>query len=420
LSNLGLLFCYHRLLSLGFYNNTISFAVWFWAAGWWWRKRDDLTFGDLLIMAGLLLLAYSAHPMGLTFTGLMSGAMLTGLFLYEWKNDGRASAVPVFFRRLSALFLAALPALLLFAEFAFRRQWSADANPPNISGTLENIGRVSSLISMNSTERDLAISTGVVCLLFFAGALVLRRRARQWAPADGLLLFLFLIFYAVLKPPASMSGGLEVPMRMVMLPYFAMLFWSATAAFPLWSKALAQLSSVVIAVGFLGARLPIHHRASDYAKEVFSISAHVGDPATILTLNYDWGGQTPDGQAIANRVWLFNHVDCYLGAARSAAISDNYEANYWYFPTIARWNTNMYSQTDKERINFDHRPPRADILNYKQRTGQNIDYVLLLSYREEFKEHAYTKEIFAQLEQAYDRVFVSEFGRAILYKRKGL
>lgn len=62
----------------------------------------------------------------------------------------------------------------------------------------------------------------------------------------------------------------------------------------------------------------------------------------------------------------------------------------------------------------------ADILSYKRRTGQELDFVLLLSYRDEFKDHEYTKEIFAQLEQGYDRAFVSEFGHAMLYKRRGL
>lgn len=80
----------------------------------------------------------------------------------------------------------------------------------------------------------------------------------------------------------------------------------------------------------------------------------------------------------------------------------------------------MYTATDKDGVNFDHRPPRADILNYPQRSGQNLDYVLLLSYRDEFKDHPYTQEIFSQLGQAYDKTFVSEHGRAILYKRKGL
>ena len=135
-------------------------------------------------------------------------------------------------------------------------------------------------------------------------------------------------------------------------------------------------------------------------------------------LNYEWGGWTPEGNTIGNRIWLFGHIDGYLGTTRSAILSDNYEANYSYFPTIARWQTNMYGQTDKDGVNFDNRPPRADILSYQRRTGQQLDYVLLLSYRDEFKDHEYTKEVFSQLDQSYVQVFKSELGRAVLYKRK--
>ena len=116
-------------------------------------------------------------------------------------------------------------------------------------------------------------------------------------------------------------------------------------------------------------------------------------------------------------MWLFGHVDCYLGTYKDLAISDNYEANFWYFPLVEHWETNMYMQTDKDGINFDHRPPRADINSYKRRTGQQLDYVLLLSYRDEFASHPYTKEIFGQLDAEYQKTYTSALGRAILYKR---
>ena len=77
----------------------------------------------------------------------------------------------------------------------------------------------------------------------------------------------------------------------------------------------------------------------------------------------------------------------------------------------------MYSQTDKDGINFDHRPPRADILSYHRRTQQEIDYVLILGYFDE--EHPYTREIMEQLAEAFEPVLISEPGRVVeLYKRR--
>lgn len=420
ISSLGLLFCCHKLLMTGFLNNSMSLALWFWVAGWWWSTRNDQGKGTILVTALLLLLQFSAHPMGLSFAGMTLAALMAGLFIYEFRTDGWQQSRSAFVRRSISLVLASLPMLVLFAEFWMRREWSPDTNTPDILNILENIGKLTTLVTLNSTERDLASATAIACVVFFLGAVVLRLRERRLVPADGLLLFIALAMYTVLNPPSSISGGLDVPFRMGMIPYFALLFWSSTANFPAWAKATGLLTALILAGGFATARMPIQQNASDYAKEVFSANEHIGNPATILTLNYDWAGQTPDGKTIANKIWLFNHVDCYLGTTRSAAISDNYEANYWYFPTIARSAPNMYNATDKDGVNFDHRPPRADILNYPQRSGQNLDYVLLLSYRDEFKDHPYTLEIFSQLDQAYDKTFVSEHGRAILYKRKGL
>lgn len=114
---------------------------------------------------------------------------------------------------------------------------------------------------------------------------------------------------------------------------------------------------------------------------------------------------------------MFTHVDCYLGVYKHLVISDNYEANFWYFPMVEVWQTNMYTQTDKDGINFDHRPPRADMNSYKRRTGQYIDYVLMLGYSDSYRDHPYTQEIFSQLNAEYERVTTSTHGRALLYRR---
>lgn len=420
ISSLGLLFCCHKLVTMGFFNNSLSLMLWFWLAGWWWHKRDDFRLGTLIKTALLMLLLYSAHPMGLSFAGMMMAAMLAGLLLYETNMKGWAQSRDLFLKRLKGLVLSALPMLLLFMEFAFRREWSKDSNTPDIKDTLEKISRLSSLVTLNHDETGWAIATSVACLVLLVAAIVLRIRERRFEPADGLILFFGMVIYSIINPPSSFSGGLEVPFRMGLIPFFAALFWAATAQFPAWAKLAGQTVALVLTLGFLSVRMPVLRNASDYAKEIYSCNDAINAKATILTLNYDWTGHTPEGQPIADRIWLFNHVDCYLGASRSAVISDNYEANFWYFPTIARWNTNMYQQTDKDGINFDNRPPRADMLSYNRRTSQQIDYVLMLSYTDEFKDHEYTKEIFSQLEQGFEQIFVSEHKRAVLYKRRGL
>ena len=418
ISSIGLLFIYHRLLMAGFLNNSLSIPLWFWTVGYWWANRDDFRTATLLKIAGLMLLMYSAHPMGFTYAGIMMFAMLLGLLGIEGARDGFRSSFGLFYARTSSLALSALPSLILFAEFIFRRDWSSEKSEFDLRGTLENIARLTSLRTMNSTERDLATATAIVCAVLLLGALFLRLKTRKWQTADGLFLFVLLVVYTVVRPPSSISGGLEVPLRIGIILYPALLFSMATASFPAWAKLSTQLAALVLTIGFLAARLPIHRNASDYASEIRSCAPYIADRSTLLTLNYDWTGHTPQGKQINNGIWLFTHVDCYLGIDRSVVISDNYETHYAYFPVIARWNTDMYQQTDKDGINFDHRPPRADMLDYNRRTQQNLDYVLMVGYNDTYKAHPYTQEIFAQLEKGYNRVFTSEWGRAVLYRKK--
>jgi hypothetical protein len=299
-----------------------------------------------------------------------------------------------------------------------KHDWRYGAPPP-WKETMLNVIKLNSLVSLHSTEIDLAKATAIFCFLIFFGAIILRLREKKLQPTDGLLLFILFVIYSLVKPSTGMTGGLEVSFRMAMIPFVALIFWATTARFPVWSQLMIQLTSIILLTGFTFARLPVLKHSSDYASEIYTCNDLIRDTSTLFVLNYDWAGQRLDGQPIANRAWLFNHVDCYLGADKSIVISDNYEAHFSYFPTHDRWQTSFYLQTDIDEKYFDERPPRADILGYKKRSGgQEIDYVLLLSYREEFKDHPYTKEIFTQLDQAYDKIFTSPNSRAILYQQK--
>lgn len=418
LAHLGLLFCYHRLLMAGFLNNSMSLAVWFWVAGWWWKNKDQSGLRMLIIGTLWFLLLYTTHPMGYTYALMTIGGLLAGAFALDMRQSTVGAAWATAWHRGKKLLPMTLPSLILSVQFVLRRSWSQDTREHDINATLNGIGHASSLRTMDSSERDLAFAVAITCAVFLFMAIYQRLKARTWHPADGLLVFIGLVVATTLFPPSSFSGGLEVPMRMGMIPFFAFLMWSATARFADWAKWLASITALVLVVGFLYVRLPFYERASAYAAEVRTCANFIHDRSTLLALNYSWGGILPNGQPINNGAWLFNHVDCYLGTDRTMAISDNYEANYWYFPINSRGETRMYNNTAQDGVDFDHRPPRANILDYNRRTGQYIDYVLMLCYTDADKNHPYTQEIMAQLAQGYDKIFTSEQGRAVLYKAK--
>ena len=417
LSALGILFAWSHIVMMGFLNNALSLALWFWVLGYWWKIRASRNIFALLGLAFLFFALYLAHPIGLFFAGLSIMAMLLGQFFHQTQQSNWKAALKTMFLQGLKVLLLSLPGLILFAQFILKREWRPETGPSWIK-ILDNLVRLTALINLSRAENAVAAAVSIFCILLFAFAIRLRWSERRWLESDGLLVFVVISFGVILFPPSGLMGGLEVPLRMVMIPFIALLLWMATVKFPTWAKQASMGFGLLVTLAFLWVRLPIHWAASDYAKEVYSLRYQIPDHSRILVLNYDWDGHTPEGKIIADKIWLFTHVDCYLGAQSSLVISDNYEANFWYFPTVAHWETNMYTQTDKDGINFDHRPPRADILSFNRRTqGQDIDYVLLLSPQKENDQHPYTVEIMEQLNQAYTKVSTTELGRAVLYKK---
>ena len=58
---LGFLYSYNVLLHLGFYNFVLSFPLYFFILGYWWKHRENLIWKQGLILNALLALTYFSH-----------------------------------------------------------------------------------------------------------------------------------------------------------------------------------------------------------------------------------------------------------------------------------------------------------------------------------------------------------------------
>lgn len=417
LSSIGLLFAWNHILMMGFTNNAWSFAFWFWILAIWIASLQSESPQKNIILLLLFLLIYLSHPVGMMLS-FISIACVT--FFWGIYTSGTVIKAFQFYRlQFYKLILVAAPAIISFAHFFLRREWASAPKKEFSIDEFLQIFKLNSLINVTSRERDIVFGIAIFIIVLLSYAVFIRVFERKVKIQDGLFVLLCCLLYIVINPPSSFSGGLEIGIRLGILPYIGMLLWIATADFPKWIKYATPLVVFIFSILLHIERIPVLINASNYATEVISTKDYIHDKSKLLVLNYDWNGRTADNKEIANKIWLFGHIDCYLGLYKQLIISDNYEANYWYFPLIERWETNMYKKTSYENINFDNRPPRANFLDYEKNTqGQKIDYVLMLCYRDEFSQHPYTKEIFHQLDSAYTQVFKSNNARAILYKLK--
>lgn len=420
LSVFGLLFAWHYLLQSGFYNYACSIALFFWVCGYWLQYRHAMTPARGLAWALLWLALFSAHPMGLVFAGLFVGCNIFWDSLLHARQSGWKAGGQYLWRQALTAFLPALPMLVMFAEYIYRKPWPTGANTETLSGVWYELYNLSMLVTIRNSERDTVHAIGYIAIALALGAIFLRFRKRP-APAsiDHIFLFTALALWQYFRQAGAQSLELLMPLRVQLFPWLGLLLWAAGATFPQWVRQLTLALSLTAMIVLLTHRVPAHCKASDLVEDYMTCLPHIADSSVILVLNYDFSGRYFDGKEISNRNWQFIHAADYIGAYRTAIMSDNYEALRYYFPFIWRWDRDMYRITDKEGINFENRPPRADFIHFKHRSGgYDLHYVLLLNYDERHYDHQYSREILGQLETGYEHVFFSPGGRAELWRLK--
>lgn len=418
LSCIGILFAWNNILLKGFTNNSWSMALWLWVLAFWLMSmRTKRPFLNWVLAVTFIALIFS-HPVGYILSLISVACIILSYGFFTYRLHGIKKVFKYYLEEGFRLFVLSLFSNFLLLFFFLRKEWSPNNVSIQWTSIANDLLHLKALVTLRHEESNLILGIMVIILGLLMIGIWNRIKSKLMTPYEGFLLFFLISLWITLDPPESFSGGLEIGVRLGLIPAMALLFWLATHHFQRNIRYVTLVLVFLIAVALTYIRLPVQVSASRYAEEVLTCKDSIADQSTLLVLNYDWNGKPVGDEIMPDRNWLFNHVDCYLGTYKDLIISDNYEANFWYFPLIEKWETNMYKQTDKDGINFDHRPPRADINNYNRRTGgQNIDYVLLLSYSEEYENHPYTVEIFDQLASTYQKVFTSEHERAILYKR---
>lgn len=164
-------------------------------------------------------------------------------------------------------------------------------------------------------------------------------------------------------------------------------------------------------------RLPAYQKNSEAVKEYLSVADYIEDESTVLPLSFAHGGLTADGEELSDRIWLFIHAADYLGTMKPLIMLGNYEANMGYFPIIWKWNRFPFQFISKDS-GIEGLPPSVDLLNYDDKTGGSIDYVLLWCFDFTDQTQPSVIDLISQLDQEYELIFISEHSRAKLYKHK--
>ena len=148
--------------------------------------------------------------------------------------------------------------------------------------------------------------------------------------------------------------------------------------------------------------------------ELVSAGKYIQPNTVVLPVNFARGGKDIYGQVVTDRNWIFTHQTAYLGLEKPLIIIDNYEANTGYFPIGWQKDVNPYIHLGNGK-DIEGMAENAEINNYKNSTGVNIDYILMWCYDSVYLHDEHFAKVYSDIQASYHILYISPTRRVILY-----
>ena len=413
---LPFLFVYTHVFQMGFYNFSFSLV---WMMAWLYfflRYKDSLSsYYFIPIGAAIILITYLAHPIGY----MLAVAITVFILFIETASRYRSlqQTLRDSSRNILVPALCILPSFLLMISFILSRPSSATSSGFGSFSVLSNdMMHLSGITNVIHTEDLPAKLTFFLFAIMILISLLIKILSRRFCRYDALLIMAVLLTTFYLRAPNSIGGVGTVFERYQILPFIILPFWFASISFPKWLAAIGGLFAIVLTIWLMCVRIPVHKQCSEAVAEYMSVGKYIKDESCVLPLNYSRSGNTITGASITDRIWMFFHASDYLGTKKNLIMMGNYEANTGFFPILWQQDINIFAHLSKDE-DIEGSPPKIDIARYEANTNTKIDYVILLCLDSPSLSHPNTVALFAQLNKNYLKIFTSEYGRAILYRR---
>ncbi|HLP20077.1 MAG TPA: hypothetical protein VK174_07245 [Chitinophagales bacterium] len=417
LAFLAFTFIYTYVLQKGFYN--FSFGLVFMMAAVWVHLKyysHIRLWLFILIQTLLLTTTYFVHPFGYLLAVAILGSM--PVFGIAQASDTLRLRLHKAAKEILVVSVAALPSIAMLLYFLTRR--SGEATFPN-TDTAEELWdvlhKLTGIVNLTRSEEPYAAFVFYLFTVLLIVGVIVKIYQRTltaydaiFAVAMGMVLFYF-------KAPSGFAGGGMINQRLQIIPFVILLFWFASVEYPKWVTAIASTAAIVVSLCLLFIRLPVHAQASELAEEYVSAQAYIKPNATLLPLSYDHYGFTKEGKRITDGIWIFLHTADYIGAGKPLIMLGNYEAATTHFPLTWKPEKNPFTLLSIN-AGIEGAPPCVDIAGYKQRTGERIDFIMLLCYTGGQQDNGCVQSVAAELKANYSLVYTSVTGRVKLYSLK--
>jgi hypothetical protein len=319
---LAFFFPYNQLFQFGFYNFSISVAVYLFVLGFWWRHRErpDLRFAVGINL--LLWLCWFSHVLSFCLA-LLSIAILwlATLRRATWRRHllhvlilAPQIPLPVWFFRVQGS--EALPATRSFQ--ALREYlW-----PPKVLFTFS---------SFQLRLRDWVAYVLLILVILTLWRETLRRtEGRRLVPreADAFLLLVAVTVALYFFAPEGMSGGSFVTNRLSLYPYLLLIPWLSPRLGPRWRAAVVSVLALGILLN-LGYLIRWYVVLGEEVREYVAGLDEVRPNSRVLPLVFR-------RKIAAGYTDVFGHAIGYVALEKDLVDWNNYEAKMPYFPVRFR------------------------------------------------------------------------------------
>jgi len=341
----GVIYSYHYLLMMGFYNFSLSIPIFFYTLGYWWQHCFNLIFKRLLIFYILLILTYFSHFQSFLLL-VISVSVLSSLRFMLWPKQG----LVLFFERLLTLFrfiFYMLPPYVVALTYYLSKTSGYGRNHRQLAWLNEYFFNLKSLVYFR--EDHIWIGRLLFSLLFFLFILTLWQRIKiiikqfleksrfelQLTDSFFVIFSLLTIIYYI-SPNNIQSGGgwindrVHIYLVLMVLPFLTVNFHR-------------YLRFIVVTILVSLSLWHLFYTAHDnffldreIAEMTKSVSLIEKNKTVVLYLDRP-GQKFSESLGEIDYVKPFLHVGSYYCLNNQVALLRNYEATFDYFPVNYRY-----------------------------------------------------------------------------------
>ncbi|MCD6012722.1 MAG: hypothetical protein K0Q79_2584 [Flavipsychrobacter sp.] len=398
------LFVFTHALTKGFYNFSFSIAFYFWTVWAWLQYLEERRLKTGLLFFLFLFLVFFTHLLSFGITMVSCAAITVSGGIALKNKKGMVAAI------LQLLLLAA-PFVAIMLWFANKEGGLQLQFSPHPYRMIE-LAQFKHGVNFDHNELLWTTIAGSTILLLFVLVVIKFRGLRQVHRYDGLLYtWIFVMLVYLFFPEDIIGRAMDMSVRTQL---FVMVLTVLIIAYRLRSEKILGAGAFVLFGCFIvlsGLRFGSIGRISGTEKELLSVGKYLKPNTVLLPLCFNVEGADETGKPLADWNASFRHGAQYLATAKPLIVLDNYEANTGYFPIKWKEGISPYQHFGP----LEDLPPYGNIAVYKQKSGVDIDYILMWCYDSAALQNENFRRFYGEISSGYNIIYTSPTGRVILY-----